>query len=80
MCAGKVVTEEEYNRQRFGPFGIIVKFVQSIVSFIQLFFQSIFNPQSLTAGAANRGGGGGPPRPPTIHRIKPAENCRARGS
>ena len=77
---GRVVSDEEYQTS-LGPIGHVMKVIRQIIAFIQLFFQSIFNPQSLTSTYRrdNRGpgGGGGPKRPTMIHRIRPAENCRA---
>lgn len=75
-----MVSDEEADRMRFGILAPIIAFIRSIIAFIQLFFQSVFNPQSLTNTYRRQGPGGGPggPRKPTVvHRIKPSENCRA---
>ena len=79
---GKLVSEEEYQNRFSGPIGYILRIIRQIIAFIQLFFQSIFNPQSLTNTYRRNdrgpgGGPGGPKRPTIINRIKPSENCRA---
>ena len=79
---GKVMSEEEYMARRYGPLAFVFRIIQSILSLIQLFFLSIFNPQALTWGSGGRPGGpdrGGPKKPNMIHRIRPSETCRPRG-
>jgi hypothetical protein len=76
---GRIVTDEEDIR-KYGPLGWFISFIRSIVAFVQLFFQSVFNPHAMTntfRRPGSGGGGGGPKRPTMIHRIKPSENCRA---
>jgi hypothetical protein len=78
---GKVLSDEEARKHRYGPFAFIAAMIASVVEFIKLFFRSIFNPRSLTNSyrkpPGSGGGPAGPKRPTIINRIKPAENCRA---
>jgi len=77
---GKVLSDEDARKVRYGPFAFIIAFFESLIAFIQIFVRSIFNPRSLTNSyrkPRGPGGGSGPRRPTIINRIKPSENCRA---
>ena len=80
IVQGKIVTDDD-DLGRYGPFRFIILFIRSVVAFIQLFFQSIFNPRALSGASYRRpgggGSGGGPRKPTIVHGIKPTENCRA---
>jgi hypothetical protein len=81
IVGGKIMSDEEAMK-RYGPFRFIIAFFQSIIAFIQLFFQSIFNPNAMSnyrRGPGSDGSGGGRKGPAMIHRIKAPENCRTGG-
>jgi hypothetical protein len=79
IVKGKIVSDEE-DLAKYGPLKFLVSLIRSIIAFIQMFFQSIFNPQALSTyrrPGGSGGSGGGSRKSTIIHGIKPTENCPA---